>query len=556
MITTLEEYNNYYVNIINSHPYKVNEGEPYIQINLNTRTIDMQNMMNLGVLGDHNAETLWFQVDRYFDTMDLLDTHIAIQCRNANPLPVDNNNLFVVNIGSAKAQIGTDAHNSGIFVPEDNKGILRFPWTLTKPITEFNGTVEFSIRFFKLDGDRIEYSLNTQPAQFNVCNSLNIENTNYASLSASEWQDFYKKVDDIYTAFFSSSIDTDENGNPVSISRSYESLTDLPRINGYVLRGNQNASDLGIALPDDYLASTDIGNAFDDTDNNKIVSKEALNTRFTSIEDEIGDLKKTTPFDSTPTKDSFKGITSGAVYTALQNVKIQVDDALSPDSESPVQNKVIYAELEKINESLGTMTYVPLTVSSFTIKDPYAERGTSVSVIDFDWTISKDPDTLTVAGQSITKSEGGEMPKFLTLNLSTPVTDTTTYTLEAVTTKETVTKETTLTFCESVIYGVATAPETYDNNFIISLIAAGGKKIQPTRECSFEVNSGTGQYIYFASPVSYGDCVFKVGGFEGGFELVTPSAGVNYTRNNNYASQYYIYKSTNPNLGSTTIEVN
>ena len=77
MVTTLEEYNNYYVNIINSHPYKVNEGEPYIQINLNTRTIDMQNMMNLGVLGDHNAETLWFQVDRYFDTM--ADLHIMVK---------------------------------------------------------------------------------------------------------------------------------------------------------------------------------------------------------------------------------------------------------------------------------------------------------------------------------------------------------------------------------------------------------------------------------------------------------------------------------------------
>lgn len=49
--------------------------------------------------------------------------------------------------------------------------------------------------------------------------------------------------------------------------------------------------------------------------------------------------------DTEPTEDSNKLITSGAVKEALDNVEIDVDSALSPTSENPVQNKVVYAKM-------------------------------------------------------------------------------------------------------------------------------------------------------------------------------------------------------------------
>ena len=43
-----------------------------------------------------------------------------------------------------------------------------------------------------------------------------------------------------------------------------------------------------------------------------------------------------------------------------------------------------------------------------------------------------------------------------------------------------------------------------------------------------------------------------VGGFEGGFDDPIEQTVVN---NSGYAETYYIYKSTNANLGETTVEV-
>lgn len=73
-----------------------------------------------------------------------------------------------------------------------------------------------------------------------------------------------------------------------------------------------------------------------------------------------------------------------------------------------------------------------------------------------------------------------------------------------------------------------------------------------SRATTFTVNAGSGQHIYFASPVSYGSATFTIGGFEGGFDLV---GTVSVTNANGVTQNYYLYKSTNPNLGSTTVQV-
>lgn len=50
--------------------------------------------------------------------------------------------------------------------------------------------------------------------------------------------------------------------------------------------------------------------------------------------------------DTTPTANSDKLITSGAVKTALDNVEIDVDSAMSDSSENPVQNKVVTGKMK------------------------------------------------------------------------------------------------------------------------------------------------------------------------------------------------------------------
>jgi hypothetical protein len=53
--------------------------EPKININLNTREIEVKDFYCFGVENDHNAETIYFETNRYFDDIDLYNSEIIIQ---------------------------------------------------------------------------------------------------------------------------------------------------------------------------------------------------------------------------------------------------------------------------------------------------------------------------------------------------------------------------------------------------------------------------------------------------------------------------------------------
>ncbi len=78
------------------------------------------------------------------------------------------------------------------------------------------------------------------------------------------------------------------------------------------------------------------------------------------------------------------------------------------------------------------------------------------------------------------------------------------------------------------------------------------KTLQGNRNKNFTVTAGDGEYIYYACPTRYGTPVFKVGGFEGGFELV--SSG-DFTNASGYTEPYQLWRSTNANLGTITVNV-
>lgn len=80
------------------------------------------------------------------------------------------------------------------------------------------------------------------------------------------------------------------------------------------------------------------------------------------------------PTDDAPTSGSKNYVTSGGVYTAIQNAgggsggfSITVDDALSATSENPVQNKVIYQALQNSGGGSGSVGWRELTSSEFGI---------------------------------------------------------------------------------------------------------------------------------------------------------------------------------------------
>lgn len=135
--------------------------EPRFKVNLNTRRIESPvGFIGQQVQNDNFAETLWFEVDRYFDATDLFGTDISIQWE----------------IGKEKGI--TEAFNPmANLLVDDLYGKIIFGWPLTSEITKVIGNVRFSIRFCKKDevDGSIIYNLTTLPMNLKINESLIIE---------------------------------------------------------------------------------------------------------------------------------------------------------------------------------------------------------------------------------------------------------------------------------------------------------------------------------------------------------------------------------------------
>lgn len=99
-----------------------------------------------------------------------------------------------------------------------------------------------------------------------------------------------------------------------------------------------------------------------------------------------------------------------------------------------------------------------------------------------------------------------------------------------------------------VFWGVAAAG-TYNEAFIEALTNSA---LAGSRSRSFTLNPGATEYIFYGFPTSYGTPTFTVGGFSGGFSL---AATANVVNGYGVTENYSLYKSDNPNLGSTTVVV-
>jgi hypothetical protein len=192
-----------------------------------------------------------------------------------------------------------------------------------------------------------------------------------------------------------------------------------------------------------------------------------------------------------------------------------------------------------------------VNISVFKSSITTAEKGETVNDVTLSWQLNKTPnpatDSLMLDGEFITLAESGE------LDLTEQgITSNRKWVLTATDRKGSATKEASLTFYNGVYYGVSEAPASYDSAFIIALGKSGKKVLRGSKLTSFTVTAGEGEYIYYCLPKSMGTCSFKVGGFDGGFEL---AATISYTNEPGHTEDYYIYRSSNAGLGATTVEV-
>ena len=147
--------------------------EPPFVIDANSRQIEIPATFKkngLAVVGDHMAEMVYFSIDRYYDTWDLLkeDMQAVVQW------------TFVSGGKPEFAGISPITEIDAIIYEKDRKLLLG--WPIDNKITPKAGTIKFSVRFFKVvsidNVDHLVFNMNTIPITIEIKNGLDFINTN------------------------------------------------------------------------------------------------------------------------------------------------------------------------------------------------------------------------------------------------------------------------------------------------------------------------------------------------------------------------------------------
>ena len=203
------------------------ENEPVFNVDLNTREIDVPSALRqIGVVGDHNAETIWFAFDRYFDGEDLKTKAVGIQFRDA-----------LGTLAMRQADYRQD------IVDSSNKQVLLIGWRVPFDITHTSGQATLSLRFYTVTDTDCVYSLGTENAQVYIGDSLYVtdedENINPPRDSLSQ---LVSRIEELYINNTLQTVD-------------YETAANKPQLNDTTLMGkmytNEEKARKATALLDD-----------------------------------------------------------------------------------------------------------------------------------------------------------------------------------------------------------------------------------------------------------------------------------------------------------------
>lgn len=173
MITPREEYLSNLAQIqraITSENYfPIPEAEKIYKIDLNTRRAEAP--AHLSVTDDHEAEILFFEVDRFFDKKDLLYTTCIITYSNA----AGENFIYPVPCMDA------------ITKRDENKILL--PWVISSDVTWAAGNIKFAFTFYEINAGTLEflYVLNTVPSTTKVLQGMQFKYVDATERAAADY---------------------------------------------------------------------------------------------------------------------------------------------------------------------------------------------------------------------------------------------------------------------------------------------------------------------------------------------------------------------------------
>lgn len=196
--------------------------------------------------------------------------------------------------------------------------------------------------------------------------------------------------------------------------------------------------------------------------------------------------------------------------------------------------------IQNVKDALDKLLYFDLTINLSANKSTTIEKGTVLSDVIFSWSYNKSIKSQIFNGISLDAS-------IRNYTYAEPFSTNKIFILKANDGKNDFSKNIGFNFLNGRYWGVSNS-DIYDSDFVKSL----SKELASNKNKTFTVNCGEGQHIFYCVPTTFGNCNFKVGGFEGGFNKVDT---IQFTNASGYTESYDIYKSTNSNLGNTTVVV-
>lgn len=152
--------------------------EPRFIIDANTRSITIPpEFQFLGVKNDHKAETVYFEIDRYFDTVDLSTHTCVVQFSNSS-----NSGLYPVTVMDT----------------ETVDGKIIFGWEIMNDVTAIVGNINFSVRFYSVDeNSQFIYNFNTLTANSVILDTLDVDNPGVVENYPSELEAWLDRMNDL-----------------------------------------------------------------------------------------------------------------------------------------------------------------------------------------------------------------------------------------------------------------------------------------------------------------------------------------------------------------------
>ena len=242
--------------------------------------------------------------------------------------------------------------------------------------------------------------------------------------------------------------------------------------------------------------------------------------------------------------DLITSVKLNKIEEGVETLSDKLSDVLTDDDCLNIE-KIPYftandSNITSVKDALDKLLYSDLVINLSSTSSTTVEIGTTLSSVVFNWTYSKQVISQSFNGTSLDKS-------IRTYTYNSSFNSNKTFTLNANDGTKNFSKSIGFSFLNGRYWGVSSAM-SYDNDLIRNF----SKELSSSKSKTFTVNCGKGQHIFYCVPTRFGSCSFKVGGFEGGFNKVST---IQYTNSSGYTENYDVYKSSNSNLGNTTVVV-